>query len=207
MLSPLVGAIAAGNCAVLKPSEHAPHTSKLVAEMIASTFDPSYVAVVEGDARLSQQLLEQKFDHIFFTGGTAIGRVVMAAAAKHLTPVTLELGGKSPCIVDEDIHLDHAAKRIAWGKLINAGQTCIAPDYLLVQKKIKDKLVDRIIYYIKQFYGDDPAQSADYGRIINRRHFDRLLSLLGQGEIVLGGDYNPEESFLAPTVIDQMDWG
>jgi aldehyde dehydrogenase (NAD+) len=207
MLSPLVGAIAAGNCSILKPSEHAPHTSKLVSEMIASTFDPSYVAVVEGDASLSQQLLAEKFDHIFFTGGTAIGRIVMAAAAQHLTPVTLELGGKSPCIVDKNIHLDHAAKRIAWGKLINAGQTCIAPDYLLVQEEIKKELVDRIIYYIKQFYGDDPSQSADYGRIINNRHFDRLISLLRQGEIVLGGNYNREERFLAPTVIDQLDWG
>lgn len=206
MISPLVGAIAAGNCALLKPSEHAPHTSELVAEMISSSFDPSYIAVVQGDASVSKQLLAERFDHIFFTGGTGVGRLVMAAAAQHLTPVTLELGGKSPCIVDEDIHLDHAAKRIAWGKLINAGQTCIAPDYLLVQKQVKNDLVDRIKFYIKNFYGDTPAESPDYGRIIHRKHFDRLIAFLDQGEILLGGDFNPEDRYLAPTLIDGVSW-
>jgi aldehyde dehydrogenase (NAD+) len=206
MMSPLVGAIAAGNCALLKPSEHAPHTSRVVAEMIADTFNPSYIAVTEGDASISQQLLAEKFDHIFFTGGTAIGRIVMAAAAQHLTPVTLELGGKSPCIVDSDIHLDHAAKRIAWGKLINAGQTCIAPDYLLVQQQIKNDLVHRIQHYIQEFYGEDPAQSPDYGRIIHRRHFDRLTAFLDRGKIIYGGDYHPEALYLAPTLIDGVTW-
>jgi aldehyde dehydrogenase (NAD+) len=206
MMSPLVGAIAAGNCALLKPSEHAPHTSRVVAEMIADTFDPSYIAVTEGDASISQQLLAEKFDHIFFTGGTAIGRIVMAAAAQHLTPVTLELGGKSPCIVDSDIHLDHAAKRIAWGKLINAGQVCIAPDYLLVQRQIKTDLVNRIQHYIQEFYGEDPAQSPDYGRIIHRRHFDRLIAFLDRGKIIFGGDYHPQERYLAPTLIDGVTW-
>jgi aldehyde dehydrogenase (NAD+) len=174
--------------------------------MIADTFDPSYIAVTEGDASISQQLLAEKFDHIFFTGGTAIGRMVMAAAAQHLTPVTLELGGKSPCIVDSDIHLDHAAKRIAWGKLINAGQTCIAPDYLLVQQHIKTDLVQRIQHYIQEFYGEDPAQSPDYGRIIHRRHFDRLTAFLDQGKILYGGDYHPESLYLAPTLIDGVTW-
>ena len=206
ILTPLVGAIAAGNCAVLKPSEHAPNTSKLVSEIISSTFDPAYITTLEGDASLSQELLAEKFDHIFFTGGTAIGRLVMSAAAQNLTPVTLELGGKSPCIVDNDVHLDHAAKRIAWGKLINAGQTCIAPDYLLVQAKIKQELIDRMVYYIKEFYGDDPYQSNDYGRIVNDRQFDRLVSLLRQGEIILGGDYNREDRFLSPTLIDHLGW-
>jgi aldehyde dehydrogenase (NAD+) len=206
MMSPLVGAIAAGNCALLKPSEHAPHTSRVVAELIADTFDPSYIAVAEGDASVSQQLLAEKFDHIFFTGGTAIGRIVMAAAAQHITPVTLELGGKSPCIVDSDVPIDRAAKRIAWGKFINAGQTCIAPDYLLIQRQIKDELVDRIKHYIQEFYGANPAQSNDYGRIIHRRHFDRLVAFLDKGEIVLGGDYNPDDRYLAPTLIDGVSW-
>ncbi|MCY7392253.1 MAG: aldehyde dehydrogenase family protein, partial [Leptolyngbyaceae cyanobacterium CAN_BIN12] len=187
IMSPLVGAIAAGNCALLKPSEHAPHTSRVLAELIADTFDPSYIAVVEGDASVSQQLLAEKFDHIFFTGGTAIGRIIMAAAAQYLTSVTLELGGKSPCIVDSDIHLDHAAKRIAWGKLINTGQTCIAPDYLLVHRQIKTDLVTRIKHYIQEFYGENPAQSPDYGRIIHDQHFERLIAFLDQGEIILGG--------------------
>ncbi len=206
MMSPLVGAIAAGNCALLKPSEHAPNTSRVVAELIADTFDPSYIAVAEGDASVSQQLLAEKFDHIFFTGGTEIGRIVMTAAAKHLTPVTLELGGKSPCIVDSDIDLDRAAQRIAWGKLINAGQTCVAPDYLLVQRQIKDELIDRIKHHIQEFYGKNPALSQDYGRIIHRRHFDRLIAFLDRGEIILGGDYNADERYLAPTLIDGVTW-
>lgn len=206
IISPLVGAIAAGNCAILKPSEHAPETSRVVAELIAATFDPDYVAVAEGDVNVSQQLLAEKFDHIFFTGGTAVGRIVMAAAAQHLTPVTLELGGKSPCIVDGNIHLDRAAKRIAWGKFINTGQTCIAPDYLLVQRQIKPDLVDRIKYHIKEFYGADPAKSPDYGRIIHRQHFDRLIACLDRGEIVLGGEYNPADRYLAPTLIDGVTW-
>ena len=206
MMSPLVGAMAAGNCALLKPSEHAPHTSRVVAELIADTFDPRYIAVAEGDASVSQQLLAEKFDHIFFTGGTEIGRIVMMAAAKHLTPVTLELGGKSPCIVDCDINLDRAAQRIAWGKLINAGQTCIAPDYLLVHHSIKTELVDRIKHHIQAFYGENPALSQDYGRIIHRRHFDRLVAFLDRGEILLGGDHNAEERYLAPTLIDGVTW-
>lgn len=206
IMSPLVGAIAAGNCAILKPSEHAPNTSRVLAELIADTFDPSYIAVVEGDASVSQQLLAEKFDHIFFTGGTAIGRIIMAAAAQYLTSVTLELGGKSPCIVDSDIHLDHAAKRIAWGKLINTGQTCIAPDYLLVHRQIKTELVHRIKHYIREFYGEDPAQSPDYGRIIHDQHFERLIAFLDRGEIILGGKYNLDERYLAPTLIDGVTW-
>jgi aldehyde dehydrogenase (NAD+) len=206
MMSPLVGAIAAGNCALLKPSEHAPATSQVVARLISDTFDPSYIAVAQGDASVSKQLLAEKFDHIFFTGGTEIGRIVMAAAARHLTPVTLELGGKSPCIVDRDVHLDRAAKRIAWGKLINAGQTCLAPDYLLVHHQIKTELVDRIQHYIQEFYGENPAQSQDYGRIIHHRHFDRLIAFLDRGEIICGGDYNSEDRYLAPTLIDGATW-
>lgn len=206
MMSPLIGAIAAGNCALLKPSEHAPHTAKVIAELIQTTFDPSYIAVVEGDASVSQQLLAEKFDHIFFTGGTNIGRIVMAAAAKHLTPVTLELGGKSPCIVDADVRLDYAAKRIIWGKLINAGQTCIAPDYLLVDRRIKSTLIEQMKQWIGVFYGDDPANSPDYGRIINAHHFDRLTSFLKDQTPIVGGQYDPVTRYIAPTILDNVTW-
>ena len=205
MISPLVGAIAAGNCAILKPSEHAPHTSLVVAELIKSEFDPSYIAVVEGDATISQQLLIEKFDHIFFTGGTSIGRIVMEAAAKHLTPVTLELGGKSPCIVDADVRLDYTAKRIAWGKFINAGQTCISPDYLLVDRRIKQDLLEHLKQSIHEFYGENPESSSDYGRIINQRHFSRLLGFL-DGKTVIGGQADPETRYIAPTILDDVSW-
>lgn len=206
MISPLTGAIAAGNCAVLKPSEVAANTSRVIADIIQKTFDPAYIAVVEGGVETSQQLLEEKFDHIFFTGGTAIGKIVMQAAAKHLTPVTLELGGKSPCIVDSDVDLKYAAKRITWGKYLNAGQTCIAPDYLLVDRRIKSELLTEIQKCVEEFYGDDPAQSPDYARLISRRHFERLEPLLKDGEIVMGGQTKPEEKYIAPTVMDQVSW-
>lgn len=206
IMSPLVGAIAAGNCAILKPSEQAPHTAKVVAELIRSTFPPDYIAVVEGDATTSQALLAERFDHIFFTGGTAIGRIVMQAAAHHLTPVTLELGGKSPCIVDAEVRLDYAAKRIAWGKFVNAGQTCIAPDYLLVDRRIKSDLIELLKQSIREFYGEDPAQSPDYGRIINPHHFQRLSPLLNSGECVIGGTVDPATRYIAPTVLDQVKW-
>jgi len=206
MISPLTGAIAAGNCAVLKPSEIAANTSRVITDIIQKTFDPAYIAVVEGGVETSQQLLEEKFDHIFFTGGTAIGKIVMQAAAQHLTPVTLELGGKTPCIVDSDVDLKHAAKRITWGKYLNAGQTCIAPDYLLVDRRIKSDLLTEIQKCVEEFYGDDPSESPDYGRIISRKHFDRLEPLLKDGEIVVGGGTKPEEKYIAPTVVDQVSW-
>ncbi|MFH7026904.1 MAG: aldehyde dehydrogenase [Heteroscytonema crispum UTEX LB 1556] len=204
IISPLVGAIAAGNCAILKPSELAPNTSRVLAEMIAKYFDPAYIAVVEGGVETSQKLLAEKFDHIFFTGGTAVGKIVMEAAAKHLTPVTLELGGKSPCIVDTDINIEATARRITWGKFLNAGQTCIAPDYLLVDKKIKKNLLDGIGKCLKEFYGDNPANSPDYGRIITQKHFDRLVNLQKNGEICIGGETNRSEHYIAPTVIDNV---
>jgi aldehyde dehydrogenase (NAD+) len=203
MISPLVGAIAAGNCALLKPSELAPQTSRIVATLIAKTFDPAYVAVVEGGVEVSQAVLAEKFDHIFFTGGTAIGKIVMQAAAQHLTPVTLELGGKSPCIVDADIHVEYAARRIVWGKFLNAGQTCIAPDYLLVDRRIKPALLEAMQNAVQEFYGD-PAQSPDYGRIVSDKHFARLTSLLNNGEILIGGETNPNERYIAPTILDQV---
>jgi aldehyde dehydrogenase (NAD+) len=205
LLAPLVGAIAAGNCSMLKPSEVAPHTSSVITEMISKTFDPSYVTSLEGDAEVTQDLLKNKFDYIFFTGGTEVGRIIYQAAAKFLTPVTLELGGKSPCIVDEDIHLEYAAKRITWGKFINCGQTCIAPDYLLVNKKIKTKLVDKINITLKEFYGDDPSKSNDYPRIINHRHFNRLKKYLTNGKVIIGGETNETDKYIAPTLIDNPD--
>jgi aldehyde dehydrogenase (NAD+) len=204
IISPLVGAIAAGNCAIIKPSEIASYTSKVLADIIQKHFVPAYVAVVEGGVETSQQLLAEKFDHIFFTGGTAIGKIVLEAAAKHLTPVTLELGGKSPCIVDADINIEYTARRITWGKFINAGQTCIAPDYLLVDKTIKQDLLDSIHKCIREFYGNEPASSPDYARIINKKHFSRLAEFLKDGEIIIGGETNPAERYIAPTVLDRV---
>jgi aldehyde dehydrogenase (NAD+) len=204
IISPLIGAMTAGNCTILKPSEIAPHTSSLVAQMMSKYFPPEYISVVEGGVETSQKLLAEKFDHIFFTGARPVAKIVMAAAAKHLTPVTLELGGKSPCIIDSQINLDYTVKRIVWGKFLNAGQSCIAPDYLLVDHKIKKDLIDSIKKYLTEFYGDNPAISPDYARIINRKQFDRLANLLKDNEIIIGGETNPEELYIAPTVIDHV---
>ncbi len=205
-IAPVIGAIAAGNCAIIKPSEHAPHTSALLAEIIGKYFDPGFLTVVEGEAQSSQALLAEKFDHIFFTGGTEIGKIVMMAAAKQLTPVTLELGGKSPAIIDADCDLDLAAKRMIWGKFYNAGQTCIAPDYLLVQESVKTMVLAKIKHYIQEFYGDNPQKSADYARIINERQFDRLVSLLeNQTQIIIGGQSDRASLYIAPTVIEIND--
>lgn len=204
IISPLVGAIAAGNCTIVKPSEIAPHTSSLVSEIMSKYFKPEYIAVVEGGVETSQKLLAEKFDHIFFTGGTAIGKIIMAAAAKHLTPVTLELGGKSPCIIDTEINLEYTVKRIVWGKFLNSGQTCIAPDYLLVNQKIKPDLVDGIKKCLTEFYGDNPANSPDYARIISQKQFERLANLIKDGEIIVGGETNAEERYIAPTLLDDV---
>ncbi|MBD2361365.1 aldehyde dehydrogenase [Anabaena minutissima FACHB-250] len=206
MFTPLVSAIASGNCAILKPSELASHTSAVIAEIMQKTFDSSFITVIEGGVETSKEILSEKFDHIFFTGGTEVGKIVMSAAAQHLTPVTLELGGKSPCIVDNDIHLEYTAKRIVWGKFSNAGQTCTAPDYLLVNRQIKKELLDQIKNQIQNFYGDQPANSHSYARIINNRHFYRLSELLKAGEIIVGGDTDLENLYIAPTVIDQVSW-
>lgn len=206
VISPLMGAIAAGNCAIVKPSELAPATSKVVAQLVQDTFDPQYVAVIEGGVETAQTLLEQKFDHIFFTGGTRVGQVVMEAAAKQLTPVTLELGGKSPCIVDRDIDLTTTAKRIIWGKFVNAGQTCIAPDYLLVQEDIKPALLKALQQTLQEFFGDNPMQSPDLGRIVNDRQFDRLTQLLAGETIIVGGQCDRPTRYLAPTILDHVSW-
>lgn len=204
LVDPLVGAIAAGNCAILKPSEAASHTSATAAKMIRDHFDPSFVAVVEGGPEQTEVLLAQRFDHIFFTGGTMVGRIVMEAAARHLTPITLELGGKTPCIVDRDIRVDTAARRIVWGKFLVTGQNCVAPDYLLVHRQVKGELLHCMVDCIREFYGEDPSASPDYGRIINDRHFLRLSQLLGEGTIVVGGQTNREHRYIAPTIIDNV---
>ena len=169
-LGPLIGALAAGNCAIVKPSEVSPATSALLARLLPDYVDSTAVKVIEGGVSLTSAVLEEAFDHIFFTGSAAVGRLVMGAAARHLTPVTLELGGKSPCIVDQHVDLDVAVKRIAWGKFFNAGQTCIAPDYVLVHRTVEAEFLDRLKATIQGFYGDDPRLSADYGRIVNARH-------------------------------------
>lgn len=205
-IAPLAAALAAGNCAVLKPSEAAPHTSRLIVEMIGATFEEACVAAVEGAAPEAQALLAQRFDYIFYTGGTQVGKIVMAAAAKHLTPVTLELGGKNPCIVDRDADLATAARRIAWGKFMNAGQTCIAPDFLLVHKEVKVQLLANLAAAVGTFYGADPRQSPDYGRIVNERHFERLAGLLGEGKVLLGGETSRAERYIAPTLLEGVDW-
>lgn len=204
MVAPLIGAIAAGNTAIVKPSEMAPHTSNLLARLINSSFDAHYIRVVEGAVKETQLLLEEKFDFIFFTGSTKVGKIIYQAAAKHLTPVALELGGKSPCIVDTDIQLDYTAKRIIWGKFINAGQTCIAPDYLLVDQRIKEALVEKMVYYIKEFFGEDPQQSDSLARIINEGHFDRLTGYLEEGKIITGGKVDKADKYIAPTLIEEV---
>ncbi|MEA5511235.1 aldehyde dehydrogenase [Crocosphaera sp. UHCC 0190] len=201
---PLIGAIAAGNCAIIKPSEMTPTTSRIIAEIIERTFDSFYLKVIEGGKKSSQELLGKKFDYIFFTGSPSIGKIVMESAAKYLTPVTLELGGKTPCIVETKINLKETAKRITWGKFINAGQTCVAPDYLLVNQQIKTELIKEICQVIKEFYGNDPAQSPDYARIINQHHFERLIPYLNSGKILIGGQINPEDYYISPTVMDQV---
>lgn len=206
LVAPLVGAMAAGNCAVLKPSEITPHTSALTAQIFKEHFDPRYIAVVEGGPEESQALLNEKWDYIFFTGGTEIGQKVMEAASKNLTPVTLELGGKSPCIVDKEVRINIAARRIAWGKFFNAGQTCVAPDYVLVQEEVKDKFLAEFEKCIHRFFGNDVEQSPDFARIVNERHFDRLAKLLENTKIAIGGEMNRENKYISPTVVDGIDW-
>lgn len=203
-LSPLIGAIAAGNCAIVKPSPDAPCTSDVLTRLIDECFESEYIAVTATDAHTTEMLLQERFDYIFYTGGVRFGKSVMEAAARHLTPVTLELGGKSPCIVDDDADLPVAARRIVWGKLLNCGQTCVAPDYLMVHSSIKDRLIDAIRQEIARQYGEDPRLSPDYPRIVNRRHIDRLLPLLKDGDIVCGGTADPDERYIAPTLIENV---
>ncbi|MBF0218789.1 MAG: aldehyde dehydrogenase [Gammaproteobacteria bacterium] len=201
LLSPLIGAIAAGNTAVLKVSEIAVHSAKVIDEMISRYFPPHYIAVVQGGPEITQTLLDQPFDYLFFTGSVAVGRVILERVAPRLTPVTLELGGKSPCIVTAQTDLKTAAKRICWGKFFNAGQTCVAPDYLLVEQSVRDKLLIALKETITQFYGREVQQSADYGRIINLPHFHRLQRLMANQTLYVGGDSDVAELYIAPTLL------
>ena len=201
LLAPLVGALAGGNAAVLKPSEIAAHTSALMADLVPRYLDPEAVSVVEGGAEETQVLLDERFDLIFFTGGSHVGQIVLEKAAKHLTPVVLELGGKSPCLVDRDASLEVAARRIAWGRFSNAGQTCVAPDYVLVHEAVELELLAHLRAAVKAFYGDDPRVSPDYCRIVNDRNFERLSKLLRDGEVVCGGKAEAKERFIAPTIL------
>ncbi|MFI8378270.1 aldehyde dehydrogenase [Leeuwenhoekiella sp. NPDC079379] len=202
IMAPLIAAIAAGNTVTLKPSELTPSTSKLVAKLISEVFEPDYVAVVQGGVEQSQKLLSHKWDYIFFTGSPKVGQIVYEAAAKNLTPVTLELGGKNPCIVDETTPLKLAARRIVWGKFVNAGQTCIAPDYLLVNKTIKAEFITYLKDEIIRAYGQNTQESPDFPRIINESNFDRLEKLIDKDRIVYGGHLDKTDLFISPTVLD-----
>lgn len=205
-IAPLIGAIAAGNCAILKPSELTPTTSRLIHEILSSIFESEYIAVVEGGKEISKVLLDQRFDHIFFTGSVPVGKIIMEKASQHLTPVTLELGGKSPTIVDKDANLDLAAKRIAWGKYMNAGQTCIAPDYLYVHEDIKDQFTEKFKEAVTSFYGKNPMDNEEFTHIVSKRHFERLKSFLTNGKVVIGGHFNDDELFIEPTLLDNVSW-
>lgn len=201
-LCPVLGAIAAGNTVILKPSELAPATSALLAKLVAQYLDARAVTVIEGGVAETTELLAQKFDHVFYTGNGNVGRIVMQAAAKHLTPVTLELGGKSPCIIDENVNLEVAAKRVAWAKFFNCGQTCVAPDYLLVHEKVHDRFVGLLSAMLKQFWGEQPDQSPDYCRIVNARHHRRLTDLIpGSGTVAVGGQSDAASLYIAPTIL------
>ncbi|MBN8702328.1 MAG: aldehyde dehydrogenase [Bacteroidetes bacterium] len=202
LMNPLVGAISAGCCAILKPSPHAPHTAKVMEDLLKEIFPANYVAVVQGGREVNEMLLEQKFDTIFFTGSSAVGKVVMKAAAQHLTPVVLELGGKSPCIVDKEANIDLAAKRIIWGKTINAGQSCIAPDYVFVHQSVKEELVKKMVEHIHKMFGKNIQESKHYPRIVTVEAFDRIEKLITQGTILFGGRTDRNDKFIEPTLLD-----
>ena len=203
-LEPLIGALAAGNCCVVKPSAYAPATSAIIRDLIAECFPPEYVMVVEGGRRENQALLDQRFDYIFFTGGVTVGREVMRKAAEHLTPVSLELGGKSPCIVDSTAKLDLAAKRLAFGKLLNCGQTCVAPDYLLIDRKVKDEFLGYVKKHITAMIGKDALKNDKYVRMISRRHYDRVLGLIDPAKVVFGGQGDAATLHIQPTIMDNV---
>ncbi len=206
IVCPLIGAISAGCNAVVKPSELAPATARVVQQLLEEAFgDDGFVAVVQGGPEASQALLEQKWDTVFFTGSTRVGRLVMEAAARHLTPCTLELGGKSPCLVDERVELEMAARRITWGKFTNAGQTCIAPDYVLVHRSRAGELVEAIRRNVRAFYGEQPKASRDYARIVSARHLERLQGLMAGGKVAFGGEVDAAARYVAPTVLTEVD--
>ena len=202
LATPLVSAVAAGNCAVVKPSSLAQNTNEILAKIISNAFAPEHVAIAAADNSETEHYLAERFDYIFYTGSVEYGKHVMAAAARNLTPVTLELGGKSPCIVDRDAETAAAARRIVWGKFTNCGQTCIAPDYILAHRDIKQELIRKLKEEIARQFGPDPKQSPDYPRVVNEAHFARLVSLLGDGNIVAGGDHDESDLYIAPTLLE-----
>lgn len=203
-LDPLADAIAAGNTAIVKPSAYSPATSQIVEKVIKECFAPEYVAVVTGGRNENKALLDQKFDFVFFTGSQAVGKEVLRHTAEHLTPAVLELGGKSPCIVDASANIRLAAKRIVFGKYLNCGQTCVAPDYILCERSVKDAFVQAVCEEIRQQYGEDPLTNPDYGKIINEKHFQRLCGLIDKEKVVLGGKSNPATLRISPTVMDHV---
>jgi aldehyde dehydrogenase (NAD+) len=202
-LCPVIAAVAAGNQVVLKPSELTPNTAAIIQKIISEVFPIHHVEVIQGDAKVATQLLEQRWDYIFFTGSVAVGKIVAKAAAQHLTPITLELGGKNPCIVDETANLQLAAKRIVWGKFINAGQTCIAPDYILVHQKSKSKFIEFLKIEISHAYGTNPEISTDFARIVNAKNWTRLVEMIESDKVIFGGKFNSETNYLAPTLIEE----
>ena len=204
-MEPLIGAIAAGNCAVVKPSAYAPATSAVIRRILRACFPEEYIFVVEGGRAENQALLDQRFDYIFFTGGVTVGKEVMAKAAKHLTPVTLELGGKSPCIVDSGADIAVAARRIAWGKTLNAGQTCVAPDYLLIHRSLQESFVEKFRDALRELHGDDAQKSPCYVRLVNDHAFERVASYLTQGKILIGGRTDPADRYIEPTLLADAD--
>ncbi len=205
-MDPLADAISAGNTAVVKPSAYSPATSGIISKIISECFPPEYVAVVTGGRRENSSLLEKKFDFVFFTGSQAVGKEVLRHTAEHLTPAVLELGGKSPCIVDSTARLKLAAKRIVFGKYLNCGQTCVAPDYILCERSVKDALIRELCTQVKAQYGEEPLKNPDYGRIVNEKHFDRICGLIDSEKTVLGGNVNRETLQIAPTVMDNVTW-
>lgn len=206
LFSPLIPAVSAGNCAIVKPSETAPHTSRCIAQLVREHFSSEYIAAVEGGPSEINGIIGQGVNFIFFTGGIKAGRAIIKAAADKLTPVVLELGGKNPCIVDKKVSLHNAVQRIAWGKFFNAGQTCVAPDYCLVHADIQVAFIDRMEKVIHSFYGDNPKESRDYGKIIDRDHFRRLKRLLDSGTVVCGGKSDEEACYISPTVLSGVNW-
>ena len=204
LLNPLVGAISAGCTAVLKPSPYTPNVARVIEQMITATFDEKYIAVVQGNRDVNTSLLEQRYDIIFFTGSPSLGRIVMQAAAKHLTPVVLELGGKSPCIVDKGANVKIAAQRIAWGKTLNAGQTCIAPDYLLIHHSLQEQFIEEFKLAVERLHGKDPRSSEHYVRLVNDRAWERVASYLKDGRVVAGGEHIREERYIAPTLLSEV---
>uniref|UniRef100_A0A8C3WSH9 Aldehyde dehydrogenase family 3 member A2 n=1 Tax=Catagonus wagneri TaxID=51154 RepID=A0A8C3WSH9_9CETA len=204
-VQPLIGAIAAGNAVIIKPSEISENTAKVLAKLLPQYLDQDLYAVINGGVEETTELLKQRFDHILYTGSTAVGKIVMEAAAKHLTPVTLELGGKSPCYIDTDCDLDVACRRITWGKYMNCGQTCIAPDYVLCEPSLQDQVVQKVKDTVKEFYGENIKESPDYERIVNLRHFKRIQSLLEGQKIAFGGETDEATRYIAPTVLTDVD--